>query len=200
MKALLYKELKNELLPYIFTNIVFIIVTIFFSNRKFLEIALIIVPMSNLIRSFANDDNSKFEKGALICNDRKSLVISKYLMFFIYIGIGVISIVITHLIVGNNILSYLSPLVVIMFTGFFVIPTYFKFGKKYIFIIGGLAYAFSLISFMLLPRLLIENVKIFSRWYYKEVYMVYLIFFVINLITFLISLSVSLKVVKNRDF
>lgn len=191
MKALLYKELKNDIIPYIFINILFVIITIFFKSRRFLEIALLIYPLSNLFRNFYYDESSKFEKFVTVVEmDRKKLVFSKYLVFFLYIVISLISIIITYLISGNNIMSYLSPLGIITFTGLFVIPSYFKFGKKYMFIIGGSAYVFSLIYFLLLPKFY----EIFGKFETN------LILFIINIVIFLISLVLSINVVKNKDF
>lgn len=191
MKALLYKELKDDIMPYLFINIFFIIATIFFKSHRFLEIALLIYPLSNLFRNFYYDESSKFEKIVIVIeSDRKKLVLSKYIVFFLYIVISLISILTVYLISGNNIINYISPLGIITFTGLLVIPSYFKFGKKYMFIIGGFAYIFSIICFILSYK----TYEIFGKFETN------LILFVINLVIFFISLVVSINVVKNKDF
>lgn len=139
MKALLYKDmlnLKGDISIFVLLIFLATLIGSVMTDVNYLIVLAYIFPIILLIKSFNSDKNANFEKFLISGGiERKNIVFSKYLLV---IGMEVISLFFTFLAVylsGNlTFLRTISILFLIMFISFIIIPIYYRFGYKRIFI------------------------------------------------------------------
>lgn len=203
MKALLYKDmlnLKGDISIFVLLIFLATLIGSVMTDVNYLIVLAYIFPIILLIKSFNSDKNANFEKFLISGGiERKNIVFSKYLLV---IGMEVISLFFTFLAVylsGNlTFLRTISILFLIMFISFIIIPIYYRFGYKRIFISMVIAYLGIVIFFALFPEEW-KEFEIVKIWLNNE-FLIYSSFALVTLLIFGISIFCSLRIVEKIDF
>ena len=211
MKGLIVKDLlnlKGQVKSCIPALILYII---FFSwNGDIDSFVLIIFFITSMlgISAFYSDETTNFNKYLLTMNiSRRKIVISRYIASTIILSVGVIIISIFHMVLNQNIvnqdvISFVQYLIITFLCISLFYPMLFLIGydRGKFMIMGALFIAYVL--FELLPQL---GINLSMQKYLDEIIQMKQVEFIaialfIVLILFFISIMMSIRIVKKKEF
>lgn len=204
MKSLLYKEfvsVKVEIFTYFCLQLVFFLFSLTSNIFGIFAIVPFVFSIILLVKGLNIDEKSKLLKNVFLTRiERKQWIMSKYIVFGIYIFLNWILMVICSFTYGD--LRFMVVTLTIVFTTFIigamVIPVCIKFGVKYALAPFVIVYMACIGTFILFPRNIVENSKILLALYRDET-LIYLMFFVVACIIGVLGYFISVKLIEKKD-
>ncbi len=203
MKALLYKEiasLKMELFVSVLCAVLFFLISLNSGNGIF-EMVLFVFAVMLLINGLSVDEKSKVLKFIFLTDiERKQWVVSKYLIFGMYMFFSLIVVFLSSVILADYHLFFTALIVIFAMIAVVgvAIPVCIKFGVKYAIIPFVLLYIIGIFTSTNFTKDIITNLRKFVLLTDNYIYTL-IILFSFSVILIALSLTVSLKIIKNKD-